>query len=151
MKIFKIYEENKKLKKENEELKKDVEDMRGDISQLQDQLMSLSSHEESAKGVIERILDRGIEWYDYNDLDEAARRTYVGEAANIVRGDVMQNEYKRLISDLTQHIAMRANTENGEVRDLRMTINGAELIMERLSSIQTPDDVETKEDIHSAI
>ena len=133
--LFKYLKSKRKLIEDNARLHKEVE------------LLKPSSPEK----VIENILQRGISWYDYRELAEAKRVTYYSDAVNVLENNTLKNEINHLLSDLVQHIAKKS-TDFQEVRDLRMTINGVELLRERLSSIENPLKPENPdEDLHSSI
>ncbi|MEK6886267.1 MAG: hypothetical protein AABW88_00360, partial [Nanoarchaeota archaeon] len=51
------------------------------LRQLLDDLNKLSQEEK----VIEKIIQRSIEWYNWKELNEAERKTYEQNALNILR------------------------------------------------------------------
>lgn len=107
------------------------------LRQLLDDLNKLSQEEK----VIEKIIRRGIEWYDWKELNEAERKTYEQNALNILRNNVFQNEINHTVADLVKEIALKSQNWE-EVKDLRMTINGIELLRERLSDVSEPKERE---------
>lgn len=93
----------------------------------------------SPEEVIEAILKRGIKWYDYKELDFASQLSYYNNAVLARNNEVLVNEVKHALSDLVTHIANKSQNFE-EVRDLRMTMNGMQLILDRLESIEKPKD-----------
>lgn len=102
--------------------------------------------------VLMKVMNRGIEWYDYMDLKHEERRAYYNGAQDLLRNNILANECNYIINDLIQE-AGRQSKDFREVMDLRMSANGIELIKERLESIENPDDVETlpKENVGDSV
>ena len=104
----------------------------------------------TACNVIQNILDRGIEWYNYEELQDSDRQTYYSNAQNIIKNPVFENEINHYVADLVKEIAKNA-PDFKTVRDLRMSINGVEAFKERLESISFDKKQVTTDDLHSVI
>lgn len=100
--------------------------------------------------VIEKTLQRDISFYPYEKLDHESQRNYYADAQSILNNEVFKNETKHLIADWVEFIAYRSKDHN-TTENIRMTINGLELLKERLGKITNPDKIETKEDLDSAV
>ncbi len=96
-----------------------------------------SNEKITATRVVEHILKRGIEWFDNEDLTFEQRVDYYNEAQRILDSQVFQNEIKYAVSDIVKFIASK-DCPFEDIQGLRMTINGFELLKERLESIKKP-------------
>lgn len=114
----------------------------------------------TATDVVNRILDRPIEWVDWKSLPEDARLQWSNDARSVLRN--------RAFISLCGKVVEQANKTNGELvkvliesgvrysetvqqmKDIRMTINGIELIRENLEKMLYQVDEPTMDDIHSA-
>jgi len=100
--------------------------------------------------VVEQVLGRGIEWFDYNELSQSDLQAYYQNAQLILKNPVFTNEVSRIVADCMKW-ALREAKDFDSVRDMRMNINGIELLKERLGAIPNPLKVVNEEDLHSAI
>lgn len=89
--------------------------------------------------VIERIMKRGIEWYDYNELNGNAKKEYYNNIQAVLKNEAFFNEINHLIADQVEYIA-RESKNHEDTTNIRMTINAVDLIKQRLEEIQNPDD-----------
>lgn len=106
-----------------------------EILELKQKIRSMIN-DSKPESVIREIMGRKIKWYDYQSLkDKQAKIVYIDEAQRIANSSVYQNEINRAVYDIIQHIAIESKSFE-ETRDLRMTINGIELLRERLSQIR---------------
>lgn len=104
----------------------------------------------TAEIVIAKIIDRGINWYDWKELDTGKQKAYEQGALTILRSEVFNNEIKHTVSDIVQEIAKNAKSWE-EIMALRMTINGLELLKERLETISLVENEQTKDNLESVI
>ena len=96
-------------------------------------------------------MGQGVKWYDYKELSVVEQKKYYTQAQLILDNPVFKNEINHFIKDLVEHIAYKSK-DFGEVRDLRMTINGVKALSDRLESIENiPDQEISIEDLNSAI
>lgn len=86
--------------------------------------------------VIEKIIGRGIGWYDFEELQIDKKLEYINKAKEIVENPVFLNEINCAVTDVIKEIALKSQ-DFDQVKDLRMTINGLELLKERLELIST--------------
>jgi DUF438 domain-containing protein len=122
---------------------------RNEIKRLKEKVNKLQEMVGDPKYVLQKLLKDDISAYDWAGIkDKEKRNGYAQEAKRISNSYVLQNEIKMLYGDLVKEIAMES--QNFEiVLDLRMTINGAKLIMERLESIGE-DNRPTNKEPHKA-
>ena len=100
--------------------------------------------------VVEKVLKRGISWYDFAELDDNDRRNYANEATRLLQSEVLENEKNAVLKDLVEFIAKKS-PDHKTTENLRMTINGIELLIERLGVISNNDREVTTDDIHDAV
>lgn len=102
--------------------------------------------------VVENVMRRGIDWYDYEEItDINQRRGYYNDAQLVLNNDTFKNEIKHLLADQVEFIA-RESSSHEETMNIRMTINAIDLIKERLESIGDPDkDNPSTDNLYSAI
>jgi len=91
----------------------------------------------SAEKVIDKILKRKIEWFNYDLLEGREKEEYYKKTQEILNNPIFHNEIKHFFADVVQHIA-KTSKDFEEVRDLRMTMNGVEALLERMERIQNP-------------
>jgi hypothetical protein len=137
--------------KTNISLRKQIYDLKRKNENLDQAYKDLWKEALNPVKIIEKIMQKSIEWYDWNEIkDGNDKAEYINEARKILDSEVFKNETNAIISDIIKHIATTAK-DYDEVIDLRMTINGLELLKERLERIHQPVDTETKEDLYSNI
>lgn len=130
---------------------KKLKDKIKNLEELNDLLiLQAKENSVSAQGVICNILKRGIDWYDYRSLPSEQKLTYYNDAQLILKNEVFNNEIKHLVEDLIKYCATHAK-DFEEVKAMRYTINGIELIKERLNSIIDPTRSETYNNLNDAI
>jgi len=142
-----IFKTNKKLKEQaviinnakqaNLMIRKDYED-----------LLDMSTSER----VVTDVIGEGLTYYDYQSLPVNERRNYYRLAQEFLKSEFVKNESKELTAGMIGVIAMNSK-DFDEVKDIRMTINGLQLLKERASRIENPDATEkaTRNNIHSAL
>ena len=84
--------------------------------------------------VVEKVLNRGIGWYDFETLPNDRKLEYIKKAKEIVENPVFNNEINSAVADIVREIALMSQ-DFSQVKDLRMTINGLELLKERIELI----------------
>jgi len=87
--------------------------------------------------VIEKIMKRGIEWFDYEDLPMNQRKEYYNDIQAVITNKSFINELNHLIADQVEYIA-RESRNHEETMNIRMTINAIDLIKQRLENIPDP-------------
>lgn len=126
-------DEVEKLIQENERLTKDI------LNRATSEL------------VLRKIMGRGIEWYDFNELNPNQKKTYYNDIQSVIKNDAFINELNHLIADQVEYIA-RESKNHEDTMNVRMTINAVDMIKERLESIPDPTPVlPTEENVHEAI
>lgn len=91
--------------------------------------------------VVEKVLDRGIVWYNAQDSTKEHRRKYYAEAQQILNSDVFNNLINFLIATQCQEQVRQYNPQikYNPIRDVQMMINAFELLREELESITDPE------------
>jgi hypothetical protein len=101
--------------------------------------------------VLQKIMGRGIAWYDFNELNPNQKREYYNNIQAVITNESFVNELNHLIADQVEYIA-RQSKSHEDTMNVRMTINAVDMIKERLESIPDPRVPEpTVEEIHEAI
>ncbi len=108
--------------------------------------------EKAATGTacIEALLGRGIEWYDPSKLDYEAQVSYWNTARSLLDNDVLMNEFNHYVADTIEHGVLQSK-DYQELYGVRMSINGAKALIERLKEIPDPRTHETHDDLHALI
>lgn len=133
----------KKLLEENYLLKKRMEE--------NDRLAHEFWNKSTAELVIEKIIKRGIGWYDWSELDNQKKKEYYNEIQSVVKNKSFINELNHLIADQVEYIA-RESKSHEDTMNIRMTINAVDLIKSRLENIHDPSVPKPSlEEIHEAI
>jgi len=106
-----------------------------EIKRLKKKVNELQGIVGDPKYVLQKILSKDISSYDWGGIkSKDVRKEYTNKAREVLENPVLQNEIKGLYGVLVKEIAMES--QNFEiVRDLRMTISGAKLIIERIEAI----------------
>ena len=117
---------------------------------LSQQYSNLLQVRVSPETVIASILQRGIAWYNYEELDMAGRNEYYSNIQAVIRNEAYQNEVNHYIADIVQEIAKKSK-DFGEVRDLRMIINAMEALKERMESVTKYERDESTDEIYEAL
>lgn len=102
------------------------------------------------KRYIEDIMGRGIQFYDYQKLDQQAWVNYFQDAEQIVKNETFNNELTHYIADLVKFAATESQSWE-QVLNTRTAIITLETFKQRLESIEDPRKDKTTENIHEAI
>jgi hypothetical protein len=112
-------------------------------------IMTFISNKATAELVIEKVMKRGINWYDYSELSDNDRKIYFNEIQSVITNKSFINELNHLLADQVEYIA-RESKSHEDTMNIRMTINAISLIKERLESViyiepEKPSDENTEE------
>jgi hypothetical protein len=93
------------------------------------------------RAVVEKVLGRGIKWFNAQEMTKEARRKYYNEAQQILNSDVFNNVVNFIIATQCQEQVKQynPNLNINPIRDVQMMINALELLREELESINDPD------------
>jgi len=105
------------------------------IKELRTKIEELQNKKVKAEDVIKEILNHNIDWYNWEELEKPEKEAYIAEAQKIATSKTYENEINHSVSDLIQEIAKESQDFNN-VLFLRATINGIELLKERLLDIK---------------
>ena len=106
-----------------------------------------------------RILERPIEWIDMQAMPMEVRTAMSAEARAVLENRAFQSLCGKmgpertngeLVKTLIEHIARYAITEQ-EMMNMRMTINGIELIRGYLEAMLVPKAEESRDDLNASI
>ena len=100
--------------------------------------MSDDSKKVDSKKVIEKIIGRGISWYDYTKMDHGAWRMYYNDAQYILKSEVFNNELNHYLTDLLKFLGMESDNFD-QVLHTRTGMTVLESFKERLINIENPD------------
>lgn len=146
----KYFTTNKELKAEISKLKEELELKTNEAEGYKRSCFSLLESS-TAERVIQEILKRPMNWFDYTRLSEDEQRTYFKEAQMILKSKVFNNEMTAFILDLTNEIATKSRDFN-EVLSLRAKICMGEIFRERLQKISEPEEApKAPEQPHSTL
>ncbi len=121
------------------------------LAEKQKQIISEQKrYSRDPKKIVENCFKKGIKWYDYEEQAIELRKKYFQEAKSILDSDVFNNEKNFLIATGAEQALLDA-MEPQQLRDFQMTINGMELLQNRLEEIKDPTVQETKRDIHAGL
>ena len=142
-KIKKYFKTNKRLRANNDLLSQD-------IIRYDDAFIDLSVELDEAKKkigdpryVVEKVLKKGIKYFDYSGKSFSERKIYYEKARAVLGNDVLKNEINTMLSDWIE-FAAKASENHMQTRDIRMQISALSLLQERLSEIQNPETEEKK-------
>lgn len=107
-------------------------------------------YQSDPKKIVENCFARGIEWYDYEDQAKELQKRYYDEAQSILTSQVFNNEKNFLVATGAESALLEALTPQ-QLRDFQMTINGLELLKNRLEEIKDPTKEQTKNNIHNGM
>lgn len=110
-----------------------------EIKRLSEKSNNLIDELGNPKHVINKLLKEDLSWYDYEDLSPENRGNYVATGKSVLSNSTFQNEYKRAVIDIINEIAKESKSFE-EVMALRMTINGMQLMKERLEELNEVDE-----------
>ncbi len=118
--------------------------------ELSDRISQLMEEKADPRKVIEQIMRKKLEFADVSKLPLEEQVRYHLEAQSLVKSDVLNNEINCLMDAWTKWALINAEDFAG-VRDMRMSLNGMKLLLERLASIPNPREQHTEEDIFDGV
>lgn len=113
-----------------------------EIKRLKEKVTALQEVVGDPRFVISKLLERDLQWYDYKQLKSSDRVVYWQGAQSILKNNTFKNEIKHACSDLINDIAKKSK-DFKHVMELRMTINGLMLLIDRFKEISKEDDKPT--------
>lgn len=129
----------------NNKLKTELENAQWEIYSLKEKLSEAKEKYSDPKYVVEKVLGRGLNWYDINQIEsEEHRRNYAKQAESILKNEAFKNEINSIIADLINFCA-KESPNHDKTLGARMSINAFELLRERLENITVLEGKETPE------
>lgn len=91
--------------------------------------------------VVEQIFKKGVKWFDYTDMSIERQRKYYHECQAALNSEAVNNIKNYLVATLSKGALEQFHpTENPfSLRDVQMTLNGFELLLEEMEKIPNPD------------
>ena len=121
------------------------------LEQREKELLQFTTLKANPVFVVNKIFSKDLSWFDYDELPNIADKVAYYEAAQqILRSNVFLNEYNHLVATGAK-AALLDSLSNQGLRDFQMTINGMELLMQRLQSIKDPRSHTTNKDPHAGL
>lgn len=142
--------ENGRLKIENAKFLKEKTDAEAKVHSLERENGQLKEEKKNPEKVVEAVLSAKIQYIPLEKMTAAERAQYFGEAQALLRSDVLKNEINYLLDSWGQWALVGAQ-DFAAVRDMRMTVNGMQLLLERLKSVPDPNMKHTEEDLYSGL
>ena len=130
---------------------RNIEVLNKDIETLHNTISSLEKDIANPAKVVEKMLGRKLKWKDTNKMNDAQRREYFLGAKQVLENETFKSVVDEATFDLVNDIAK--NSEDfQQVLNRRFTLNGMQLIKERLESIPfTEEEIIDEEDLIEAI
>lgn len=139
-------------------LREELDALHGEIICLRQDLdrKDVDYSKVSASKFVDYILERPIEWIKWRELNADQRQFWSNNAQAILNNPVFQSligkegtngELVKMIIDNS----FRQSKNYDMIKDARMTINGIELIREKLQEMLYNKPIETHDEINSAI
>lgn len=91
----------------------------------------------SPSQVLSAVLKRDLTWIDYEKLTFEEQKLYYIKIQQVLNNDAFQNEIRYLLADWVSELA-QTDPDPDIDKPLRWSINGLELLLERLRSIENP-------------
>lgn len=124
--------------------------------------LDIARRRPTARHVVNRILDREIKWVNWQAMPEDKRRSWADQAKSALGNQALQSligvsetlgekaTNGEIVRRCIENIAKRSK-DHRETENMRMIINGVELIRELLEEMLLPSQKESMEDIHAPI
>ena len=119
------------------------------IRELEKKIKELEAKELSPLTYVEKIINN-LDWFDYRKLDRQHWSDYYGEAQQIVKSQVFNNELKKYVQDIVIDIANNSG-DHSETMNKRTGMVFLESFKERLENIEDPREVERTENLYDPI
>jgi hypothetical protein len=121
-----------KLKQEIKRLKKIHDELIDENNILKERV-----NNPTAEKVIENILGRGIDWYDYAKMDFSGQQGYYQNAQSLLTNETFNNEINRFIADQIKFIGYESKSHE-QTMHVRTGIAAIETLVDRIKSISGP-------------
>jgi len=95
-------------------------------------------HRCTPQTIFSQLFNNGFSWYDFNDLSPESKINYYKNAQAILDNPVLTNVKNFLIATCTQESFLTEDKSKDQIRDMQMTINGIELLIDHLQNVPNP-------------
>lgn len=112
--------------------------------------MTKIQNEVTANAVVAKVLNRGVRYFNVETLKTEEKKAYISDLIKIARNKSFQNEINHIIADFVHEIAHSA-PDMETVTALRYSINGLELLMERLNDVGLDKIEPSKEEVFNGV
>lgn len=122
------------------------------VKELEEKIIQLEKNLCDPRKVLEKIMKRGISFYDYDNVDNLADKIiYYNNIQKVLNNESFMNEYSHFLADMIQEVATSQEVVHRD-KQLRYSINGVQTFIERLQDLTNPVEKEsTKDDLHAVI
>lgn len=133
-------------------LRKTIDTQENTINTLHDKIQALSVKIGDPAEVVKKMLGRPLKWKDISKMTDAEKREYGLAAKQALENETLISEINRLTVDLINDIA-KETLNFRQVLNRRFTLNGIQLIKERLENVPQlkDDEPDTEEELNEAI
>ena len=128
---------------------KQLEESNQILSQELSRYTEISNSLISPETVMISVLKRGLDWYDYNELEMSQKKSYWSDARAILSNSTFINEYNHFIAERIKEIAKDLNVE--QIKYSRFGIVAMEAFKEHLEHIVNPDINATYDNVNDGI
>lgn len=132
--------------------RKTIETLEATIESLHNQIQGLEAKVGNPAEVVKKMLGRKLKWKDISKMTEAQKSQYGLSAKQALENEALMSEIDCLTFDLVNDIA-KETSDFQQVLNRRFTLNGIQLIKERLENIPQMKEAEedTEEELSEAI
>lgn len=151
-KVRKLKECNLMLSQLTSHQRKTIETLETTIESLHNQIQGLEAKVGNPAEVVKKMLGRPLKWKDVNKMTDAEKREYGLAAKQALENETLMSEINRLTVDLINDIA-KETSDFQQVLNRRFTLNGVQLIKERLESVPQlkEEEPDTEDELNEAI
>lgn len=129
---FRLFRINRALLDRQEELEETIEFIEDQVNELSGQLNDQKKILESPQYHLKYIFDKGLPWYDAEELEEEARKTYGAYAESLLKNPVFKNETNFLITNLTK----RTFLDTTDFKEVELNRIGALILAELKTRVE---------------
>lgn len=117
---------------------------------LRDALVKARNDLKDPIKVLESIIDKKIEWYDYKKLNKQQQTEYYNDIQMILNTEAFNNELQHFMADMLKTNLLDTKDFN-QVMNIRTAFVTLESLKDRFAKIENPSEIKTKDDIYNPI
>jgi hypothetical protein len=119
---------------ETKRYRDEINGLKDEIKRLNEDLNKLGT----IKGIINKITENKIEWFDYFKLTPEQQRIYHTKAQEALSNEAIMNEMNKITNECANWCLTQSNDFKG-IEAMRYQISGMRLLMERIGEIPNPN------------